>query len=149
MKNRPTIVSLYLFSNRIFNATRVPLTIRKVSCVRDAYVLPIHGARLEWTCAHEIRVCCVFFAVRVEMYVSLFIFLLFTEIGSAKVMFLFQNTNLSGDYNNLFFHKILFFKKRGYINYINLLSFHTTSSLKFPNFLLQVAALEADNGFTV
>ena len=141
MKNRPTIVSLYLFSNRIFNATRVPLTIRKVSCVHDAGVLPIHGARLEWTCAHEIRVCCVFFAVRVEMYVSLFIFLLFTEIGSAKVMFLFQNTNLSGDYNNLFSYKILFPEKRGYIDYVDLFSFYATSSLKFPYFLLQVAAL--------
>jgi hypothetical protein len=47
----------------------------------------------------------------VEMYVSLFNILIFIEIGSAKVMFLFQNTNLSGDYNNLFFGEILFFKK--------------------------------------
>ena len=145
MKNRPTIVSLYLISNRISNATRVPLTIRKVSCVRDAYVLPIHGARLEWTCAHEIRVCCVFFAVRVEMYVSLFIFLLFTEIGSAKVMFLFQNTNLSRDYNNLFFYKILFFEKRGDIDDIDTFSFYATDSLKFHYFLLQVATLETDD----
>ena len=145
MKNRPTVVSLYLISNRISNATRVPLTIRKVSCVRDAYVLPIHGARLEWTCAHEIRVCCVFFAVRVEMYVSLSIILLFTGFGSAKVMFLFQNTNLSRDYNNLFFYKILFFEKRGDIDDIDTFSFYATDSLKFHYFLLQVATLETDD----
>ncbi len=103
--------SVYLFLNPISNITRVLRMKRKVSCVHDAYVLQVLGVRSEWTCAHEIRVCCVFFAVKVEMYVSLFNILIFIEIGSAKVMFLFQNTNLSGDYNNLFFGEILFFKK--------------------------------------
>ncbi len=58
--------------------TTEPLMKRSISCDRDDGELPIRDVRLEWTYAHEIRVCYGVSSAMVGMFFSYFLCFLFT-----------------------------------------------------------------------